>query len=95
MAPPVRRRQRCPPRFLVRPGPASNEADVRRADDSGRLHHRLELGPAGEGAQRINGLGLQVFLVIPPDHRETVRVRLVMDAVQALFARERAVLEGS
>jgi DNA-binding transcriptional LysR family regulator len=37
----------------------------------------------------------EAFLVIPPDHRETVRVRLVMDAVQALFARERAVLEGA
>jgi DNA-binding transcriptional LysR family regulator len=37
----------------------------------------------------------EAFLVIPPDHRETMRVRLVMDAVQALFAREHAVLEGS
>jgi len=37
----------------------------------------------------------EAFLVIPPDHRETVRVRLVMDALQAVFARERAVLEGS
>ena len=37
----------------------------------------------------------EIFLVIPPDHRETVRVRLVMEAVQALFARERAVLEGA
>jgi DNA-binding transcriptional LysR family regulator len=37
----------------------------------------------------------EAFLVIPPDHRETVRVRLVMDAVQALFARERAILEGA
>jgi DNA-binding transcriptional LysR family regulator len=37
----------------------------------------------------------EAFLVIPPDHRETVRVRLVMDAVQALFAREREVLEGA
>ena len=37
----------------------------------------------------------EAFLVIPPDHRETLRVRLVMDAVQALFARERVVLEGS
>jgi len=31
----------------------------------------------------------------PPDHRETVRVRLVTDAVQAHFVRERAVLEGA
>ncbi len=37
----------------------------------------------------------EAFLVIPPDHRETVRVRLVMDAVQAHFARERAVLAGA
>jgi DNA-binding transcriptional LysR family regulator len=37
----------------------------------------------------------EAFLVIPPDHRETVRVRLVMDAIHALFTRERAVLEGS
>ena len=37
----------------------------------------------------------EIFLVIPPDHRETLRVRLVMDAVQALFARERVVLEGA
>jgi len=35
------------------------------------------------------------FLVIPPDHRETVRVRLVMDAVTALFERERKILEGA
>jgi DNA-binding transcriptional LysR family regulator len=37
----------------------------------------------------------EAFLVIPPDHRETVRVRLVMDAVTALCERERKVLEGS
>jgi DNA-binding transcriptional LysR family regulator len=37
----------------------------------------------------------ECFLVIPPDHRETVRVKLVMNAVQTLFASERAVLEGS
>lgn len=36
----------------------------------------------------------EAFLVIPPDHRETARVRLVMDAVTALFEREKAVLEG-
>jgi DNA-binding transcriptional LysR family regulator len=36
----------------------------------------------------------EAFLVIPPDHRETVRVRLVMDAVTALFERERKMLEG-
>jgi hypothetical protein len=35
----------------------------------------------------------EAFLVIPPDHRNTVRVRLVMDAVAALFERERALLE--
>lgn len=37
---------------------------------------------------------VEAFLVIPPEHRETVRVRLVMDAVAALFQRERALLEG-
>lgn len=37
----------------------------------------------------------EAFLVIPPDHRETVRVRLVMDAVTALFERERKMLEGT
>jgi DNA-binding transcriptional LysR family regulator len=37
----------------------------------------------------------EAFLVIPPDHRNTVRVRLVMDAVTALFERERAMLEGA
>jgi DNA-binding transcriptional LysR family regulator len=36
----------------------------------------------------------EAFLVIPPDHRNTVRVRLVMDAVTALFERERALLAG-
>jgi len=36
----------------------------------------------------------EAFLVIPPDHRNVVRVRLVMDAVTALFERERAVLSG-
>jgi len=35
----------------------------------------------------------EAFLVIPPDHRETVRVRIVMDALTALFERERKVLE--
>jgi DNA-binding transcriptional LysR family regulator len=34
------------------------------------------------------------FLVIPPDHRNTVRVRLVMDALAALFERERMMLDG-
>lgn len=37
----------------------------------------------------------EAFLVIPPDHRETVRVRLVMNAVADLFERERTVLEGA
>lgn len=37
----------------------------------------------------------EVFLVIPPDHRRTVRVRLVLDALAALFEQERAVLDGS
>jgi DNA-binding transcriptional LysR family regulator len=35
------------------------------------------------------------FVVLPPDHRETVRVKLVADALAALFDRERALLEGS
>ena len=38
---------------------------------------------------------VEAFLVIPPEHRATVRVRLVMDAITALFQRERAVLEGT
>jgi DNA-binding transcriptional LysR family regulator len=37
----------------------------------------------------------EAFLVIPPDHREIVRVRLVMDALTALFERERKMLEGA
>jgi len=37
---------------------------------------------------------VEAFLVIPPEHKETVRVRLVMDAVAALFQRERELLEG-
>lgn len=37
---------------------------------------------------------VEAFLVIPPEHRATVRVRLVMDAIAALFQRERALLEG-
>jgi DNA-binding transcriptional LysR family regulator len=37
---------------------------------------------------------VEAFLVIPPEHRETMRVRIVMDAVTALFQRERARLEG-
>jgi DNA-binding transcriptional LysR family regulator len=37
----------------------------------------------------------EAFLAIPPDHRETVRVRLVMDAVTALFERERKMLAGA
>ncbi len=38
---------------------------------------------------------VEAFLVIPPEHRETARVRLVMDAVTALFQRERALLDGA
>jgi DNA-binding transcriptional LysR family regulator len=37
----------------------------------------------------------EAFLVIPPDHRETVRVRLVMDAVMALCESQRKILEGT
>lgn len=37
----------------------------------------------------------EAYLVIPPDHRETVRVRLVMEAVAALFEREHALLSGT
>ena len=37
---------------------------------------------------------VEAFLVIPADHRNTVRVHLVMEAVAALFERERALLAG-
>lgn len=37
---------------------------------------------------------VEAWLVIPPEHRATVRVRLVMDAITTLFQRERALLEG-
>jgi DNA-binding transcriptional LysR family regulator len=37
----------------------------------------------------------EAFLVIPPDHRNTVRIRLVMDALTVLFERERTMLDGS
>jgi DNA-binding transcriptional LysR family regulator len=37
----------------------------------------------------------EVFVVIPPDHRDTRRVRLVMDALVELFERERARMEGT
>jgi DNA-binding transcriptional LysR family regulator len=37
----------------------------------------------------------EAFVMMAPDHRETVRVRLVADALADLFARNRALLEGS
>jgi DNA-binding transcriptional LysR family regulator len=37
----------------------------------------------------------EAFLVIPPDHREIVRIRVVMDALVALFERERNLLAGA
>jgi DNA-binding transcriptional LysR family regulator len=37
---------------------------------------------------------VEAFLVIPPDNRGTARVRVVMDAIETLFERERRVLEG-
>jgi len=37
----------------------------------------------------------EAFLAIPPDHRTTVRVHLVMEAVIALFEPERSRLEGA
>lgn len=37
----------------------------------------------------------EAFVVIPPDHRETRRVRLVMDALVAFFERERGRMEGT
>jgi DNA-binding transcriptional LysR family regulator len=37
----------------------------------------------------------ELFVVIPPKHRDTRRVRLVMDAIVALFERERERLEGA
>ncbi len=36
----------------------------------------------------------EVFLLIPPTHRETARVRIVGDAIADLFARECAGLSG-
>jgi DNA-binding transcriptional LysR family regulator len=36
----------------------------------------------------------EAFVVIPPDHRDTARVRLVVDALVALFDRERGLMEG-
>jgi DNA-binding transcriptional LysR family regulator len=38
---------------------------------------------------------VEAFLVIPPDHRNTVRVHIVMDALAELFVRERALLGGT
>jgi len=37
---------------------------------------------------------VEAFMVIPPDHRRTVRVRIVTDALAHLFEQERAVLAG-
>lgn len=37
---------------------------------------------------------VEAFVVIPPDHRRTVRIRIVTDAIADLFALERAGLEG-
>ena len=37
----------------------------------------------------------EAFLVTPPHHRETARVRIVMDAMIALFDAERAMLTGT
>jgi DNA-binding transcriptional LysR family regulator len=39
-------------------------------------------------------MSIEAFVVIPPDHRETARVRAVVDAVVALFERERRLLAG-
>ncbi len=36
----------------------------------------------------------EAFLIIPPEHRDTVRVRIVMEAVAKLFEQERAMLAG-
>ncbi len=36
----------------------------------------------------------EVFAVIPPDHRDTARVRLTLDHLVRFFERERAVLAG-
>ena len=38
---------------------------------------------------------VEAFLVIPPDHRNTARVHIVMDALAELFTRERALLGGA
>jgi DNA-binding transcriptional LysR family regulator len=38
---------------------------------------------------------VEAFAVIPPDHRNTTRVRLVLDAVVELFERERERLAGT
>lgn len=37
---------------------------------------------------------VEAFVVIPPDHRHTVRIRIVTDALAHLFEQERAVLAG-
>lgn len=37
----------------------------------------------------------EAFVVISPDHRDTARVRLVVDALVALFERERALIAGA
>jgi DNA-binding transcriptional LysR family regulator len=37
---------------------------------------------------------VEAFVVIPPDHRRTVRIRVVTDAIAELFERERATLTG-
>jgi DNA-binding transcriptional LysR family regulator len=37
----------------------------------------------------------EAFVVISPDHRETVRIRMVIDALAALFKRHRGQLEDS
>jgi DNA-binding transcriptional LysR family regulator len=37
----------------------------------------------------------EAFTVIPPDHKDTARVRLVIEAIAALYERERTLLEGT
>jgi DNA-binding transcriptional LysR family regulator len=37
----------------------------------------------------------EAFVVISPDHRETARVRMVVDALVALFDRERGLMSGA
>jgi hypothetical protein len=84
-------------RYLLALGEAGSLAAAAKAlkVDHSTMSRRLAALEASLGTKLVSrGPGSEAFLVIPPDLKDVARVKIVVDALAALFERERSLLAG-